>query len=99
MRPIQTIACTSLLVLSTASCKKQEAEPTPPPPVEPEVKAPPPAPADAAPEKPKYTEITGFQTPESVYYWADQDVYLVSNIHGTPVDADDNGFISKVSPE
>jgi len=41
----------------------------------------------------------GFQTPESVLYDADADVYLVSNINGKPTDADDNGFISKVSPE
>lgn len=39
----------------------------------------------------------GFATPESVLYDADADIYLVSNINGTPVDADDNGFISKVS--
>jgi sugar lactone lactonase YvrE len=41
----------------------------------------------------------GFSTPESVLYDADADVYLVSNINGKPLDADDNGFISKVSPE
>src|SRR5262245_10177215 len=44
-------------------------------------------------------EIPGFQTPESVLYDADNDVYLVSNINGKPLDADDNGFISKVSPD
>jgi sugar lactone lactonase YvrE len=41
----------------------------------------------------------GFQTPESVLYVADQDVYLVSNINGEPLGADDNGFISKIDPE
>ena len=41
----------------------------------------------------------GFATPESVLYDADADVYLVSNINGTPHDADDNGYIAKVSPE
>lgn len=40
----------------------------------------------------------GFQTPESVLYDAEADVYLVSNINGDPLDKDDNGFISRVSP-
>jgi len=40
-----------------------------------------------------------FSTPESVLYDADSDTYLVSNINGKPSDADDNGFISKVSPD
>lgn len=41
----------------------------------------------------------GFKTPESVYYDAERDVYLVSNINGKPTDADKNGFISRVSPD
>lgn len=41
----------------------------------------------------------GFLTPESVLYDAADDVYLVSNINGIPGVADNNGFISKVSPE
>lgn len=41
----------------------------------------------------------GFKTPESVYYDEVNDVYLVSNIDGSPTDADNNGFISKVSPD
>jgi sugar lactone lactonase YvrE len=43
--------------------------------------------------------IEGFATPESVLYDAEADVYLVSNINGEPVGADDNGYISKVSPD
>lgn len=43
--------------------------------------------------------IEGFQTPESVLFDADNDVYLVSNINGGPLDADDNGFISKITSE
>jgi hypothetical protein len=43
--------------------------------------------------------LSGFQTPESVLYDADQDVYFVSNINGPPVAADDNGFISRVNAE
>ena len=41
----------------------------------------------------------GFATPESMEYVASQDVYLVANINGSPFAKDDNGFISKVSPE
>ncbi|WP_024850986.1 SMP-30/gluconolactonase/LRE family protein [Hydrogenovibrio kuenenii] len=41
----------------------------------------------------------GFQTPESVEYNPQGDSYLVSNINGSPFDKDNNGFISKLSPE
>jgi hypothetical protein len=41
----------------------------------------------------------GFSTPESVEYYADEDVYLVTNINGSPFAADDNGFISKLNPD
>lgn len=43
--------------------------------------------------------MDGFQTPESVLYDADNDVYLVSNINGGALDVDDNGYIAKVSPD
>jgi hypothetical protein len=44
-------------------------------------------------------DITGgFATPESMLHDAAADVYLVSNINGQPLDKDDNGFISRVSP-
>lgn len=41
----------------------------------------------------------GFATPESVEYYADEDVYLVTNINGDPLAADGNGFISKLNPD
>ena len=41
----------------------------------------------------------GFSTPESVFYDAESDSYLVSNINGSPTDADDNGFISRIAPD
>lgn len=41
----------------------------------------------------------GFSTPESVLHDVAADVYLVSNINGSPLDQDDNGFISRVSPD
>ena len=44
-------------------------------------------------------ENVGFSTPESVLHVADGDYYLVSNINGAPLDKDDNGFISKLSPD
>ena len=41
----------------------------------------------------------GFLTPESVQYYEDQDIYLVTNINGSPFAEEDNGFISKLSPD
>lgn len=41
----------------------------------------------------------GFETPESILHDSVSDVYLVSNISGSPVERDDAGFISRVSPE
>lgn len=43
--------------------------------------------------------VTGFSTPESVLHDVTADVYLVTNINGSPLDKDDNGFISRVSPD
>ncbi|WP_273429681.1 hypothetical protein [Marinobacter sp.] len=39
----------------------------------------------------------GFLVPESVEYYAEGDVYFVSNVNGHPLVLDGNGFISKVS--
>ncbi len=44
-------------------------------------------------------EGVGLATPESVLYDAEADVYLVSNINGSPLAMDDNGFISRLSPD
>ena len=41
----------------------------------------------------------GFSTPESVLYDPDQGVYFVSNINGAPLDADDNGYVSRIDAE
>jgi hypothetical protein len=41
----------------------------------------------------------GFMTPESVLHDPVADVYLVSNINGAPLADDDNGFISRVTPD
>jgi sugar lactone lactonase YvrE len=55
--------------------------------------APPPPPAPVV----RYTE--GFATPESVLYDEAGDRYLVSNINGKPIDADNNGYIAELSPD
>ena len=41
----------------------------------------------------------GFMTPESVLADSVSDMYLVSNINGGPLDRDDNGFISRLTPD
>jgi len=75
------------LVLSVACQQESSAPPATP-------TAPPPQKTAASAET-----LSGFQTPESVLYDADQDVYFVSNINGDPTAADDNGFISRVNPD
>jgi len=69
-----------------------EAAPAPEPAAAPE-------PEPAPPPGPVVIKDVGFQTPESVLHDVASDTYLVSNINGSPLDKDDNGFISKVSPE
>ncbi len=44
------------------------------------------------------TEV-GFRTPESVLHDRVADVYLITNINGSPFAEDDNGFISRVAPD
>jgi sugar lactone lactonase YvrE len=64
--------------------------------------APPPGGSDAAEvvtTAPALLVKDGFLAPESVLYDAAADQYLVSNVNGLPNDTDDNGFISRVSPE
>lgn len=43
--------------------------------------------------------LDGFSGPESVRYDAAQDVYFVGNLNGASSAADNNGFISRVSPD
>jgi len=43
--------------------------------------------------------VADFATPESVLYDAVADAYLVSNINGSPLAVDDNGFVSRVDPD
>lgn len=59
------------------------------------------APPEPSP-KPKianqWGKAVGFKAPESVLHDEKNDVYLVSNVDGKPLEADGKGFISKVAP-
>ena len=71
-------------------------------PMAPLAPAPPPGESDAAETvttAPALLVKDGFLEPESVLYDAAADQYLVSNVNGSPNDADDNGFISRVAPD
>lgn len=106
LRPIVS----SALALSFAACASKP-EPQPPPDPTPVATAtvaaapaePPPPPTPPPPPEPTpptaAVSYAGFSTPESVLYDEANDRYLVSNINGSPVGADNNGFISELSPD
>jgi glucose/arabinose dehydrogenase len=76
--------------------------PAPDPTPAPAASAPPdPTPAPEPPKPPPaaMSVATGLSTPESVLYDAKTDVYLVSNVNGGPSAADNNGYISRISPD
>jgi len=81
------ILVSCLVVTLLAACAKEAPAP--------EAAAPAPPPEAAGP----VMLADGLSTPESVLYDPDQDVYFVSNINGSPLDADDNGFISRIDAE
>ena len=56
-------------------------------------------PASASAAREIRVSEAGFETPESVLHDEAADVYLVSNIGGDPLGKDDNGFISRLSPD
>jgi len=72
-----------LAVLALAACKKAEQQ----------------AAADSTMAPRDSFTVTGFRTPESVLYDSVMDVYIVSNINGDASAKDDNGFLSRVSPD
>jgi glucose/arabinose dehydrogenase len=92
------VVASSLVVSSLGAC----GSPEPPQVPEPVVEEPPAEPASTlplAPVPPILLHDVGFRSPESVVHDPLGDVYLVSNVSGGPADADNDGFISKVSPE
>jgi hypothetical protein len=66
---------------------------------EPSASATPPAEPPKPPPPTPAAKWEGFATPESVYYDADNDRYLVTSINGRPDDTDNNGFISWLNPD
>ncbi len=52
-----------------------------------------------APRTDVVSVVGGFAEPESVLHDSVDDVYLVSNLGGSPIEKDGNGFISRVSPD
>jgi glucose/arabinose dehydrogenase len=89
------VAAASAPVMSPAP---PPSEPAPPPAASSAAATPAPAPA-ARPEPVLSIKEAGFATPESVLYDAKNDVYLVTNINGSPSAADNNGFVSRVTPD
>jgi len=87
MRKLFLVSLVFLLVVS--GCQRETEAPT-------ETAA-----TDTAPPPPPQPTVLSeaFQTPESVLYDPDQDVYFVSNINGDPLATDDNGYISRVNAE
>lgn len=81
-----------LIALAILGCEKQE-------PAQPAATATHTSPKITMPATPKEQITSGLQTPESVLYDSAQDVYFISNINGNPLDADNNGYISRVNPE
>jgi len=57
-----------------------------------------PPPSTDAPASKPAVQIEGLSAPESVLYDDRADLYLVSNINGSPFARDKNGFIAQVAP-
>lgn len=55
--------------------------------------------AAVPPNQPIIVDDVGFETPESALHDPEADLYLVSNIAGSPLAADGRGFISRVRPD
>lgn len=89
-----------LLCWAAVACGTPEAPKAPPAVVE-EFPVPrePPSSLPLAPVPPILLRGVGFSSPESAVFDAVADVYLISNVSGGPADADNDGFISKVSPD
>lgn len=55
-------------------------------------------PTETSNEPPETATLSeGFATPESVLHDPEEDVYYISNIGGNPLDADDDGYITRMN--
>jgi sugar lactone lactonase YvrE len=75
------LTLTSTLLLG-AACARKDAAPA--------------ADSAAAATPARVSSIEGFKTPESALWDAEQQVWFVSNINGSPVAKDGNGYISRL---
>jgi hypothetical protein len=89
MRSHSLLAISLALVLN-GGCQKSETAPA-------QTGSTPTTSSAAAPQP--ITISQNLQTPESVLYDAQQDVYFISNINGQPLAVDNNGYISRVNPD
>jgi sugar lactone lactonase YvrE len=92
----RTLVSALTVVTVTLAFASHAQEKAPAKPAEP---AKPTAPAKPAPSPAPALTITGFQTPESVLFDEAGDRYLVSNINGSPLEKDNNGYLSVLSPD
>ena len=51
------------------------------------------------PNKPRHVVDAGLSTPESVLWDSTRAVWYISNINGSPVAKDDNGYVVRVAPD
>lgn len=58
-----------------------------------------PASGEAPPEQTEVALVDGFSGPESVRYDEAADIYFVGNFNGDPGALDNNGFISRMTPD
>lgn len=102
-----TVFVLIIFLLSATSCGGNDAtppaeEPEPPATEAPLGEAAPTGETAATPEAPSpegfLIDNDEIKTPESILHDPQADVYLVSNINGSPGAADDNGFITRLSP-
>jgi hypothetical protein len=103
-RTMSSVELSARGLLALGVCLACSQTPPPEAPAAPAPEAPPPAAAavdtaeKAAPAAIVIKDI-GLATPESIQHEPQSDTYLVSNINGDPLGKDDNGFISKLSPD
>lgn len=77
------------IVLAVVACGREKEQP----------KAAPRGPVIDSTAPGRTASVNGFKTPESVRYDSAGDVFYVSNINGSPLAKDNNGFISRVKPD